>query len=146
MQFFEKFNADSFLPNHKKLKVGSCCLGIYSRLFEEKRSLTHLELVCSHISTDSSHQSNWVQVTDLCQNLQELSIFSTVNLFLIRSVRIIHRLSQLKKVRLPSKLIQKSEQKMISWFCQTFTPTFVLSLIYLTSILDGFRSYYCISA
>ena len=34
---------DNFLPNLKKFKSSSC-LGVYSFLFEQKKSLTHLDL------------------------------------------------------------------------------------------------------
>jgi len=39
-----------FLPLLKKFKSGTC-LGVYSRLFEQKSTLTHLALVCCHIGT-----------------------------------------------------------------------------------------------
>ena len=45
----------SFLPG---------CLGIQSFLFEEKNTLTHLDLTCSHISTTASN-STWIQVSFL---------------------------------------------------------------------------------
>ncbi len=44
----------SFLPQLKKFKSG-ICLGVYSRLFEGKTSLTHLTLRCCHIGTEVSY-------------------------------------------------------------------------------------------
>ena len=41
----------SFLPLLKKFKSGTC-LGVYSRLFERKSTLTHLALGCCHVGTN----------------------------------------------------------------------------------------------
>jgi len=53
----EIFSADTFLPDLKRFE-SDICLGIASPLFEEKVSLTHLSLDCTHISTKGSG-SDW---------------------------------------------------------------------------------------
>lgn len=41
-------DATTFLPHLKSFKSGGC-LGSFSHLFEEKKSLVHLDVYCSHV-------------------------------------------------------------------------------------------------
>ena len=105
----DEIDSNSFLPNLKKFK-SSDCLGVYSQLFEEKSTLTHLDLKCSHISTRAS-DSNWIQISYSWQNLQELSILSTVNLSPTSLFVIVPRLKKLKTLALSNRMSASLEER-----------------------------------
>ena len=108
-QSTKEIDASTFLPNLKKFK-SSGCLGIYSPLFEEKSALTHLDLDCSHISTTASH-SNWIQVSYIWENLQELRIASAVNLSPSNLFVIIPRLRKLKTLVLSNQMFATLKER-----------------------------------
>ena len=99
---------DTFLPNLKKFKSSSC-LGVYSFLFEQKKSLTHLDLHCSHISTIAS-KLNWMQISYLWENLQELSIGSTAKLSLNSLFVIVPRLRKLKSLTFSNQMLIEDDR------------------------------------
>ena len=100
----------SFLPNLTKFK-STGCLGIQSFLFEEKNTLTHLDLACSHISTTASN-CNWIQVSFLWQNLQELNIASTVNLSPNSLFVLVPRLRKLKSFTLTNRMLKEGDRSI----------------------------------
>lgn len=103
--------AGNFLPNLKMMFSG-ICLGKKSRLFEEKNSLTTLELHCSHIGTNAS-DFNWNDVPKFWVNLQELSISFTTGLRMDMLRQLILRLKNLQQLHLPSKLRHSTEDKIL---------------------------------
>ena len=104
--------AVSFLPNLKKFRSHRC-LGIYSYLFEEKKTLTHLELHCSHISTKSS-KLNWIEIFNIWQDLEELKIFSSCKLTLAQMTVLVPRLKKLKTLTLPHEICQTDEEFVLA--------------------------------
>ena len=105
-----QFEATSFLPNLKKFRSLQC-LGIYSYLFEEKKSLTHLQLACSHISTKSS-RLNWIEIANIWQDLQELTIFLTGNLTLAQVAVLVPRLKKLKSLTVSFDICKINEERL----------------------------------
>ena len=99
---------DNFLPNLKKFKSSSC-LGVYSFLFEQKKSLTHLDLHCSHISTTAS-KLNWMEISYWWENLQELSIGSTAKLSPNSLFVIVPRLRKLKSLTFSNQMLMEDDR------------------------------------
>ena len=88
-------------------------MGIYSYLFEEKKTLTHLELHCSHISTKSS-KLNWIEISNIWQDLQKLVIDSNCNLTLAQVTVLVPRLKKLKTLTLPHEICQTDEEFVLA--------------------------------
>ena len=99
----------TFLPLLKKFKTYTC-LGIYSLLFEEKKSLIHLRLQCSHILTKDC-KLKWMETSNVWQDIQELNIFSTVSLTLANLFVIVPRLRKLKSLTLSDQMLQSQEER-----------------------------------
>ena len=98
-------DANNFLLHLKKFKSRGC-LGVCSRLFEEKQTLVHLSLFCSHISTAASKLNRDQVFYDNWQNLHHLEMISKVNLSPSSLPTLIHRLKKLKVLTLPERILQ----------------------------------------
>ena len=98
----EKFAVrDAFLPKLYHLESDICLQERYSYLFEEKCSMTHLELECCHIHTKAS-TLNWNDMTKCWQRIQILRIRQCTGLD-ITSIKLLSlQLTKLKELSLPS--------------------------------------------
>ena len=101
-------DVETFLPNLKNFKSHGC-LGVYSHLFEEKRTLKYLSLSCSHISTAAS-KLNWNQIYYEWQDLHTLKIGSNANLSPNSLPVLVSRLKKLKILVLPERMFQSLEE------------------------------------
>lgn len=99
-----------FLPMLNRVE-SDICLGNMSQVFEEKATLTHLDLDCCHISTKSS-LSNWNNISQHWQRIHTLRIRRSTGLSLKMAKTICHQLPKLKELTLPSwTLNSKSERE-----------------------------------
>ena len=97
----EKFSVhNAFLPKLHHLESDICLHENYSHLFEEKRSMTHLELDCCHVHTKASTM-NWNDITKCWQRIQFLRIRQCTGLDMTSVKSLPLQLTKLKELNLP---------------------------------------------
>ncbi len=98
----EKFSShDIFLPKLSHLESDICLHERYSHLFEEKCSMTHLELECCHTDTKASSMT-WNDMAKCWQRIQVLRIRQCSGLTIAMIKTLSLQLTRLKELSLPS--------------------------------------------
>ena len=109
------FPSGPFLPKLNHLESDSCLGSRYSHLFEEKDSLTYLDLACCHVGTKASNISNWNEMTKYWQGLHFLSIRHFTGLTMAGTKSLSLQLTKLKELNLPSWMLNSKEERDISY-------------------------------
>ena len=109
------FPSGPFLPKLNHLESDICLGSRYSHLFEEKDSLTYLDLECCHVGTKASNISNWNEMTKYWQGLHFLSIRHFTGLTMAGTKSLSLQLTKLKELNLPSWMLNSKEERDISY-------------------------------
>ena len=108
----ELIQADAFLPNLKNIS-SEICLGKSSRLFEEKSTLTKLNLCCSHIGIAEASSCLWDSILKLWANVESLSISSSPGLSIPTMCQIVSQLEKLKRVEFAKEFPWSEEESLL---------------------------------
>jgi hypothetical protein len=109
------FPPGTFLPKLSHLESDICLRLRYSHLFEEKSTLTYLDLECSHVGTKASNISNWNEITKNWQRIHTLHIRQCTGLTMAGIKTLSHHLTKLKELSLPSGMLNSKNEREISY-------------------------------
>ena len=109
------FPPGAFLPKLNRLESDICLGSRFSHLFEEKSSLTYLDLECSHVGTKASNISNWKEITKYWQRIHTLHIRQCTGLTMAGTKSLSLQLTKLKELSLPSGMLNSKDERAISY-------------------------------
>ena len=109
------FPPEEFLPKLKRLESDICLRSRYSHLFEEKSTLTYLDLECCHVGTKASNISNWNEITKCWQRIHTLRIRQCTGLTMAGTKTLTQQLTKLKELSLPSGMLNSKDEREISY-------------------------------
>ena len=109
------FPSGPFLPKLNRLESDICLGSRYSHLFEEKDSLTYLDLACCHVGTKASNISNWNEMTKYWQRLHTLHIRQCTGLTMAGTKSLSLQLTKLKELSLPRWMLNSKDERNISY-------------------------------
>lgn len=104
---------DTFLPKLDRLE-SDICLGEISRIFEEKLSMTHLELECCHVNTKASSM-NWNDIVKCWQRIHTLRIRRCTGLNMAMTKTLSLQMPKLKELSLPSLMLNSKDEREMSF-------------------------------
>lgn len=101
--------SQDFLPSLNRFE-SDICLGETSAVFEEKSTLTHLELDCCHVNTKGD-TTDWNEIARYWQRVQTLRIrrCTGLNMKIVKSLS--HQLPKLKELTLPRKSLNSKRER-----------------------------------
>ena len=105
------FPSGPFLPKLNRLESDICLGSRYSHLFEEKDSLTYLDLECCHVGTKASNISNWNEMKKYWQGLHFLSIRQCTGLTMAGTKSLSLQLTKLKELNLPRWMLNSMDKR-----------------------------------
>jgi hypothetical protein len=105
------FPSGPFLPKLNRLESDICLGSRYSHLFEEKDSLTYLDLACCHVGTKASNISNWNEMKKYWQGLHFLSIRQCTGLTMAGTKSLSLQLTKLKELNLPRWMLNSMDKR-----------------------------------
>ena len=109
------FPSGPFLPKLNRLESDICLSSRYSHLFEEKDSLTYLDLECCHVGTKASNISNWNEMKKYWQRLHTLRIRQCTGLTMAGTKSLSLQLTKLKELSLPRWMLNSKDERNISY-------------------------------
>ena len=109
------FPSGPFLPKLNRLESDICLGSRYSHLFEEKDSLTYLDLECCHVGTKASNISNWNEMKKYWVRLHTLRIRRCTGLTMAGTKSLSLQLTKLKELSLPSWMLNSKDERNISY-------------------------------
>ena len=109
------FPPGAFLPKLNRLESDICLGSRFSHLFEEKSSLTYLDLECSHVGTKASNISNWKEITKYWQRIHTLHIRQCTGLTMAGTKSLSLQMTKLKELSLPSGMLNSKDERAISY-------------------------------
>lgn len=107
------FDPEVFLPKLTRLE-SDICLGLVSRVFEGKCSLTHLDLDCCHVST-KANVLNWNDIGKPWRNINILRIRRATNLNMVTAKKLSLQMPKLKELTLPSSMLNSKDEREMSF-------------------------------
>jgi hypothetical protein len=109
------FPSGPFLPKLNRLESDICLGSRYSHLFEERDSLTYLDLECCHVGTKASNISNWNEMKKYWARLHTLRIRRCTGLTMAGTKSLSLQLTKLKELSLPSWMLNSKDERNISY-------------------------------
>lgn len=104
-------DSETFLPKLDRLE-SDICLGEISRIFEEKSSMTHLDLECCHVNT-KANAMNWNDIVKCWQRIHTLRIRRCTGLNMAMAESLSLQMPKLRELTLPSLMLNcKGEREM----------------------------------
>lgn len=105
---------ETFLPKLTHLESDICLGENFSPIFEEKESLTHLDLECCHVSLKGSRY-DWTTIAKRWQRLQTLCVRRCSNITVLMIAPLVRQLPKLKELGLPSTMLNAKEERESSY-------------------------------